>query len=704
MRRPRSQSLTIVTELVLSPGFSNLALLKLSDRTSIFFVTKILPTLLLIFIAQSVNGASVSYSPSIDTNRFDQRKQYLDAIHLVRTNQFTKLKKAKPNLRSYSLYPYLEYTEMVYRISRQSEKDILAFAEQKSDTPLVEPLVQHWLKSLAKRNQWQTFLTYYESLVNAGEIATTKDLDCHYGFALHKNGLIEKAFNQAQKLWLVGFSQPKACDPIFQLWRGSDRVTRELAWDRLALSLKENNKKLSNYLLRFIHKEDKTLANNYRLVHIKPRTIKRYKSFRQNSSKNREIIIHGAARLARTDPKTAFTALRHYESILTFRPDVLEKAYAKIGIHLANGSANDMLTDQLPVNLRNYPNLVEARIRQSLKRDDFSTALVLISLLPDEIRDTSRWQYWKARILGRSEDIADRKRAGEIFRELAIERSFYGFLAADVLGKPYNFEEEITPATQAQTISVEEMPGIQRALELFALGERSRARREWYFTTADFTVIERKAAASIALRWGWYKVAIQTMIDARAWNQLEYRFPIAHRDNFITHARRTNIPLEWSLAVARQESSFMTDARSSAGALGVMQLMPATARLVADSIGAKYKSKKELTQTDLNIRLGTNYLGQMLRRYDNNRILASAAYNAGPGRVDKWLDRGLPFDIWIESIPFKETRGYVQNVLMFSSIYARRINEVKPLIYEHERAYFADRRLAELPMAHPNNS
>lgn len=148
----------------------------------------------------------------------------------------------------------------------------------------------------------------------------------------------------------------------------------------------------------------------------------------------------------------------------------------------------------------------------------------------------------------------------------------------------------------------------------------------------------------------------------------------------------------------------MPDAKSSAGALGIMQLMPATARLVADRVGARYKSNHELTETDLNIRLGTYYLAQMLRRYDNNRILASAAYNAGPGRVDRWLDPSLPFDIWIEAIPFAETRSYVQNVLMFSSIYARQIDEVQPLIYDHERTYFSDQQVTQLPASVPDNT
>ena len=668
-------------------------------------IVKTVLCLILLLLASATTATSpVSYSPSVDADRFNQRQLYLDAMHLIRTSQFSRLQKLKPRLSDYTLYPYVEYFEMIYRISRQSAADIQAFAEQYSDTPLVDPLVHHWLKNLAKRGQWQTFLTHYENFVVEGQVAGDKDVSCHYGFALYKNGLTDQAFRQAEELWLVGYSQPDTCDPIFQVWRAADGITRDLAWNRLALSLKENEKKLSSYLLRFIHKSDKSAAANFRLVHLKPRTIKNYRSFREDSPRNREIILHGAARLARTDPKDAVQALQHYESNFRFDPERLEQTYARIGRYRAGSSSDADLVDELPVNLNRHPMLVEASIRQSLKQGDFSNVLVLIGLLPGELQASPRYQYWKGRVLNRSLDPADREIASTIFRELATTRSFYGFLAADLIGENYNFEEESVPISRDQILSLEESPGIQRALELFALDERTRARREWYFSTTGFSLIEQQIAANVALRWGWYKAAIQSMINANAWNHLEYRFPIAFQDNFISHARRANIPVEWSLAIARQESAFMPDAKSSAGALGIMQLMPATARLVADRIGARYKSNHELTGTDLNIRLGTHYLAQMLRRYDNNRILASAAYNAGPGRVDRWLDPSLPFDIWIEAIPFAETRSYVQNVLMFSSIYARQIDEVQPLIYDHERTYFSDQQVTQLPASVPDNT
>ena len=636
-------------------------------------------------VADFSRGAG--YNPTVAPDRFEQRQRYLDAIHLIKTSQFSRLQKLKPPLRTYPLYPYLEYTEISYRISRQSEQDILRFVEQYRDTPLIEPLLAHWLANLAKRGKWEIFVTHYD------KVTPTKKLACQHAYGLYKVGMVDQALTQAEKLWTVGFSQPDECDPIFNVWRGANGITPEIAWQRFALSLKENNKDLSSYLIRFVDRQDKPFATNYRLVHLKPKTIKRYKSFKATNIRNREIILHGVKRLSRTDPEDALLTLGEYEKLQDFNPVELEDAYAYIGVRLAGKSSNLALIDSLPVNLHEQPLLVEARIRQSLEHGDWSYVMILINLLPQEQQDSNRWQYWKARALGISADEADRQIARNIMIELSSERSFYGFVSADILQNQYNYQDEPSPVTLEQILSLEESPGVQRALELFALGERSKARREWYFSISDFNNVERDVAARVALRWGWYKASIQTMIDAGAWNHLDHRFPIAYADTFITHARRANIPVQWSLAIARQESAFMTDAKSSSGALGVMQLMPATAKQVAAKIGVSFPNNRTLTSPDTNIRLGTNYLGQMLRKYDNNRILASAAYNAGPGRVNQWLNQNVPFDVWIEIIPFTETRNYVQNVLMFSSIYSRRMNEHQPLIYSHERNYFSPQQV-----------
>ena len=224
------------------------------------------------------------------------------------------------------------------------------------------------------------------------------------------------------------------------------------------------------------------------------------------------------------------------------------------------------------------------------------------------------------------------------------------------------------------------MPGMRRAEELFALNELTSARREWRFTTREFSPREQQIAARVTQGWGQYHQSIRAMIDAKAWDDLAIRFPLAYHDSFKLNTQAKNISLPWGIAIARQESAFMPDARSGAGAMGLMQLMPATAKQTAQRHGVKYTSRQQLIDPETNIQLGTAYLSSMLQLFNNNRILASAAYNAGPTRVRGWLNPELPLDIWIETIPFKETRNYVQNVLMFTSIYARRLNQTLPMI------------------------
>ena len=227
---------------------------------------------------------------------------------------------------------------------------------------------------------------------------------------------------------------------------------------------------------------------------------------------------------------------------------------------------------------------------------------------------------------------------------------------------------------------------IQRAFEFFKLGESINARREWFAAINRFDQHQLASATVLADRWGWHQQAIHTTIKAQQWNDLSIRFPLAYRSHMANAAQSTTIKLEWLYAVARQESAFADDAYSSVGARGLLQLRPSTAKIIARKIGVSYKTQ-DLYHADKNIALGSVYLKQLLEDFEGNRILATAAYNAGPHRVKKWLTRqgkALPHDIWIETLPFYETRSYVQNVLAFSVIYGYRLGIDAPLIGDRE--------------------
>jgi soluble lytic murein transglycosylase len=631
-----------------------------------------------------------NYQPTSSV-RFEQRKAYRQAIHLITSGQRSRYLKMKDALVDYPLFPYLDYTDRIYRISRQKPDSVSTFLTQNANTPLANQLLQNYLYSLGKRGQWDTFVDLFEP-----GMATRRNA-CYHAYALSKTGRIDQAMDEAKKLWLVDHSQPDECDPIFKLWREAGHLTAENAWRRYALSLEADEVTLAKYLQRFLAEQDRKLAADFRLVHIKPRNLSQLDRFSAQNAKTRELVLHGIRRLARRDADAAFDLLKQYETRHSFQPDMLEQTYVYVARRMTGSDSANPRLDQMPINTRDHPELVSAIIRQALRMMDWSQVLVLIHVLPDEVRETPRWQYWNARVLADSADNADQQTATVMFRNIAGLRNFYGFLASDALKQPYNFVENSADVTDKEFNGVENLPGVQRALELFTLGELTRARREWYFITERLSNRQKTIAARVAIKWGWYKPAIQSLIDAEAWDDLPHRFPVAYYESFIRHARQADIPVNWSLAIARQESAFMPDAKSPSGALGLMQLMPATARVTAQFAGLNYKSSKELTNPALNINLGSQYLGQMLRRYDNNRILASAAYNAGPGRVDRWRNDQLAFDVWIETIPFTETRNYVQNVLMFAAIYGKHLNLAQPLIYPHEYAEFAATPLTQQP-------
>lgn len=626
-----------------------------------------------------------------DDSRFEQRERYKTLLYQIKTNQTSRYRANRSELASYPLYPYLEYQYMIHRLSRQDLASIQGFIQQYGDTPLANQLKQNWLYSLGKRGRWQTFM---ES--DPGPISLTKENACFDAYATWKSGDELAGFQKAEKLWLVPFSQPDECDAIFKVWRDADGLTPTLAWQRYELAIKKNEITLSNYLERFLDANDKASASRLKRYHTRPRRMSTESNLGPDDQRGRDIVAHGIYRLARRDAPLAYETLNNIVSKYSFSEDTLKHLYLQIGTRLARKPETLALLETLPIDITAHEDLVSAQLRTHIKSLNWPTALVYINLLPAEQQATSRWQYWRGRILLQSGGLEDHEIGKSVFAELAKERSFYGFLAADALNQQYNFEDQPEAITQEQVFSLEESPGIQRAFELYTLNEKTRARREWSFTTRDFSNIELRIAARVAERWGWHEQAVRSMIRAKAWDDLSPRFPLAYQDTFRTGARQEDIPMTFNIAIARQESAFMTDAQSPVGAMGLMQLMPATAKQVAKQRNISLRNNHELTNPNLNIRLGSAYLGDMYRRFNNNRILASAAYNAGPNRVSRWIDSSLPLDVWIETIPFKETRNYVQNVLVFSSIYSRQLNQNSPLIYDHEKQDFSASELTNL--------
>lgn len=588
-------------------------------------------------------------------------------------------------LAHYPLYPYLIYASYRQRIDSLSQSDIDRFIKDYADTPLTWQLNRAWLNHLFQKQQWQAYRTAFDRHPASGD-----KYDCQLQIARINTSAKQKALRAAPALWSVGYSQDSTCDPLFALWKTQGGPTSALALKRFWLAVEANNPAIARYAQGLItSSEDKAQAELYWTLRSKPEQIADVKAQQLTPDRYDLVLVQSYKRWAR---KATQDALSNWLAQRDTLPESSDIARQTLDQYFALRLATDFdpqaerLISQIDPDYR-YEEITEWRIRLALTAQNWRRVHHYIRKLPEAQQQSERWRYWFA--VARSQ-LNDQS-AHTVLETLAKERSFYGFLAAEVSDLPFHLNKQVVGASEQRLKPVRNQPGIRRARELFELGMIREADREWYQATRELTAEDKLLAGHLALSWGWHNRAITSAISARQWDTLDIRFPAPHRELFVSHAVKQKIDKTWPLAIARQESAFMPDARSHAGARGLMQLMPATARLTARKHNVPYRDTRELGHPDTNIALGTAYLGEMYQRFGENKAYATAAYNAGPHRVDRWLaQRGnLPLDIWIETIPFKETRNYVQNVLAFRVIYDKMSGQTASLLSAQEEQQLA---------------
>jgi len=307
--------------------------------------------------------------------------------------------------------------------------------------------------------------------------------------------------------------------------------------------------------------------------------------------------------------------------------------------------------------------------------------------LPRELQKRTVWRYWAIRSKLSDPATTTDPAIAEMTKRLALERDYYGFLASDMLDKEYSLNHIPVAIDQQRIDAIKAIPAMARARELLFHQDTLDANREWHQASEQFDERDWLAAAIVAGQWQWHSKAIASLGRVQYWDDVELRFPLAYSSAINDAAQRTELNAWLLYSVARQESAFDASAISPAGAMGLMQLMPATAKSTARKYKIPYRKRSQLRDAETNIAIASRYYSDLLSRYQGSRILASAAYNAGPRRVDQWLNKSagkLPFDIWIEVIPYRETRAYVRNILMYSIIYSRKMGLTPPLMLRDE--------------------
>jgi soluble lytic murein transglycosylase len=596
-----------------------------------------------------------------------QRQQYLDARAALDAGNLTGFRELAAGLKDYPLYPYLRYAELRREWSGQKDENIRVFLADYADSPLADLLRSSWLKRLGEQQQWPRFVTFYQG-------SQSTELQCYKLQAESSEPPTEAWLDQSQALWLVGHSQPDACDPVFERLADSPRMTRELVWSRIRLAFRTGKLGLASYLARRLPEQDRRWVGRWRRAHVRPAEMLADPALQSDTVVTRDIVLHALKRLGRRDASAArerWLALRNEYAFSDPQRAELERSLALYAAYERDPNAFAWLSE-LPASIVD-DKVIEWRARSALRTRNWEGLLASIKSMDTSRLESSEWRYWRAYAL---EKLDREAVAMAFFGELAGKRDYYGFLAADHLDWTYTLNHDAIASEEAElTTLLARHPGLVRARELFLAGETKNARREWRYLLNALTPRELELAALLAHRWGWHDRAILTAARAGHLDDLELRFPVLYEEQVGAVAKAFNLEPAWIFGVMRQESAFMPDARSPAGALGLMQLMPATGRSTARLLELPKPSRQTLLQADPNIRIGSGYLRHILDRFDGNQALATAAYNAGPQRVKRWLpeDESLPGPLWVDTIPFTETRRYVRAVLAFTTVYESKL-------------------------------
>ena len=628
---------------------------------------------LTVFVHLSLIACVVAAEPIGGDNLAEDRMQFKEAYAALRSQRSQKAFELIKGLENYPLYPYFRYLDLSRRLHHQPTEEIREFLAAYDESLLADQLRDEWLSFLARTKRWGEFLHDYRPIAN------TK-LRCAQLTARIETAPLEGVLEDARALWLVGKSQPDECEPAFARLESSKLMDDHLIWQRIRLAF-DNNPSLAHYLARGLKSSElRQSAETWANAHADPARSLESSFFKQANPTTREIVVYALQRLAHKDVDKALSVWAQYSGRSQFgahESGAVLRAIA-VAADAKNHPDRIALLDQVPA-VTTDENVEERRIKAALEENAWTELVRWTANPPGGTTDILRWRYWRARALHSLEQFDAAKL---IFRELATQRDYYGFLSADHLGLAYQMNDHRIAPSDVELADIRARPGIRRARELFLLDMPFEARREWGHEVEQLNPRQLEVAAVVVHSWGWYDQAILALGKAEAYDDLEVRFPLLHDDLITEFAAKRGLDRSVIYSIIRTESSFMSDARSPAGALGLMQVMPATGRETASRIGTKLANASELLAPGKNITIGTAYLKQMLSRFGGSFSLAAAAYNAGPHRVHTWLPKSgcIPADIWIDTIPFTETRQYVRRASFHATVYQWRLNEeIQPL-------------------------
>ncbi|OBT07281.1 lytic murein transglycosylase [Vibrio sp. UCD-FRSSP16_10] len=631
-------------------------------------------------VSLSISASSGSASP-VSSKLQQQRDIYDQAQTLINQKDFSQYQSLRDQLNDYPLTPYLDYRMYMADLDQRTPSEVDKYIKDNHRYPFSQTVRGAYLDALVKAEDWQGF---YQFQVKKPRM---QSYQCSYYFAQYQVGKSVEAFKGASNLWLSGSSVANECNALFKAWDEAGLRKDELILQRIELAFVSRNGRLLNHL-KDLPKSEKTKDNAnaiYQLYKNKSQ-IEEFATSQPHSKVNKKVTLAALKRITyqEANPELAIKVLDSVAKAQQFTDKEYQDSADYIAYSLINTEDAQLAKwrDNALLNSTNSKWLMR-RARLAIQHQDWKGLEVWIGKLPDKEKNSKRWRYWQARTDVALGQVSQGKAEME---KLLGHRNFYSIAAADFLDKPIQYKTSSVLKQQHASIKVFS-DALVRIKELIAVDKITAAKHEWRWVLARATSEQKKELAQYAAKHHWNHLTVIATIEAKMWDHISLRFPIAHQWWFNFYAKKFDVDPITLMALARQESALDIDAQSPVGARGLMQIMPKTASSTAKHYDIEYSGADELFDVSKNIEIGSRYLSGLLDDYDGNRVLAFGAYNAGPNRVQQWRERtGGKVDVYsyIESIPFAETRGYIKNILMFEVYYRGILNKNGPFLSDLE--------------------
>ena len=619
--------------------------------------------------------SSVARADSLD----QQRSRYAQIKQAWDNGQMEVVAQLMPTLRDYPLYPYLEYRQLSGDLMNTPALSVTQFVQANPTLPPARTLKNRFVNELARRQDWRGLLAF------SPDKPGTAEAQCNYYYAKYNVGDTQGAWEGAKSLWLTGQSRPNACDPLFSAWRASGTQDPLAYLERIRLAMKAGNTGLVNVLAGQMPAEYQTIASAITDLNNNPNNVLTFARTTGATDFTRQLAAVAFSSVARQDVENARLMIPTLVQAQQLNEEQTQELRDIVAWRLMGTDVTDEQArwrDDAIMRSQST-SLIERRVRMALGTGDRTGLNTWLARLPMEAKEKDEWRYWQADLLmerGRDDE------ARGILLSLMQQRGFYPMVAAQRLGEPYMLRIDKAPGAISATLT--DGAEMARVRELMYWNQDNTARSEWANLVSSRNQTEQAQLARYAFDRQWWDLSVQATIAGKLWDNLQERFPLAYNDLFARYTAGKDVPQSYAMAIARQESAWNPKVKSPVGASGLMQIMPGTATHTVKMFNLPgYSNPAQLLDPETNINIGTSYLQYVYQQFENNRIFASAAYNAGPGRVRTWLGNSagrIDAVAFIESIPFSETRGYVKNVLAYDAYYRHFMGQKEDVLSSNE--------------------